>query len=215
MFRLLPILTAFGLIVAAGVVDGIHSHRWTPNTALADGAAKIADFPLSIGDWDGQAIPIDPRQLAMIEASGYAHRRFKNRRNGNEVTMMLLCGPSGTMAVHTPEVCFGGAGFNALGSPTRFTPTSDPSSRFWMQRFQKQGPVPIKTRVYYAWSTDGNWKAPDNPRFEFANAPALFKLYILREESRDSDQLENEVASDFLRVLLPKIRSMISPDQKD
>ena len=55
MPRVLPLLGAFALPAAS--------------------AARLADVPRTVGDWDGEAVEVDARQLAQAEAAGHLSRR--------------------------------------------------------------------------------------------------------------------------------------------
>src|SRR5947209_1965401 len=116
MSRALAVLTVFLAVAATGTVHGVWANRWSSPEALQRATARMAEVPMTLGDWDGQAGELDARQLAVADVSGHLLRRYVNRRNGAVVTVLLLCGRPGPVSVHRPEVCYGGAGYE-LAAP--------------------------------------------------------------------------------------------------
>src|SRR5262245_29906799 len=111
MARLLPPLTVLAVVAFSGAVHGVWTNRWAGSDGLAQAAARLEQVPLTLGDWDGRPLEVNPREAALTEAAGYVHRQYVNRRTGSVVSVALLCGRAGPISVHTPEVCYAGAGF--------------------------------------------------------------------------------------------------------
>src|SRR5947209_18409507 len=104
MARICPFLTAVAALVACGVVHGLWTDRWARAPEPAAAAARLDALPLTLGDWDGEALPVEPGSLGAV--SGYLYRQYVNRRNGDEVSVFLVCGRPGPVAIHTPDVCY-------------------------------------------------------------------------------------------------------------
>src|SRR4051794_23502366 len=117
MPKLVATLVAVVLLVSAGVVHGLWTERWQPSPALEDAAEKVARVPLRFGDWVGKEGEPDPEAFAMAGARGYWTRTYTNERTGESVLVILMCGRAGRMSVHTPEVCYRGAGFDLADTP--------------------------------------------------------------------------------------------------
>jgi len=53
-----------------------------------------------------------------------------------------------------------------------------------------------RVRVRWAWTTDGTWLAPDNPRWQFARqlaaAPVLYKVYVATPLTDSADDVRQE-----------------------
>jgi Protein of unknown function (DUF3485) len=212
MFRTLPVIVAVVMVAATGLAHGVWTARWSDEDAPREAAARLASIPLVAGEWNGTDLEMDPKVFKQTEASGALQRRYVNRRNGNVVTISLLCGRSGPISVHTPEICFPGAGFTEIGDAIRYSIPGDPDSKLWIRRFQKQAAVPVPVRVLYGWSTDGTWQAPDSPRRAFAGSPVLYKLYLVRELPKSTESMEGDPAVDLLRVLQPQLRAALTAD---
>ena len=205
MTRLLPALTALTLLVVTGVVHGVCTERWRPSDALEQAATRVASVPLEIGDWQGKNLDVDAEAFAQAGARSYWARTY-TRPGGDSVLVVLMCGRPGKMAVHTPEVCYGGAGYELFEAPAA-TVMRDPGGVergvFWSARFSKQAGG-SDLRLYWAWGDGAEWQAPANPRWTFRGRPFLYKLYASHEISPGQTV---DATGELLSELLPVIRN--------
>ncbi len=211
MSRALPIVTAFAGVLVAGVVPGLWAGRWTGSASVEEAAARLAAVPAAVGDWAGRDQEVNPRERQVAQVAGFLSRRYVHARTGGAVSVALLCGRPGPVSVHTPEVCYLGAGFEEVGAPAVVDVPGSPGDRLKVRRFQKVGGAPVYLRVFYGWSATGPWQAPDNPRLTFARHPALYKLYVVRELAKPDEPLDGDPALDFLRGLMPELRGALFP----
>ena len=212
MPRPLPTLIVLSVILLCGVIDGLWMHRWTAAHELNAASARLTKVPMTLGDWEGSAQELNPRELAIAEASGYLRRRYVNRRTGSTVTLLILCGHAGPLSVHLPDTCYSGAGFEETGERSKYREAGPPPAEFWVYRFQKRdAAVPEQLRLFCSWAAAGGWRAADAPRAEFAHLPFLYKMYILRPLSRADEPLTDDSAVDFIHVLLPELEKSLFP----
>lgn len=210
-----PLLAGLVILVALGVAHGLVTDRWAPSGQLEDALATLDRVPVAYGDWSSEELKYDPDALTRAGIKGCVFRRYRNPRTREAVAVLLVCGRGGPISVHTPEVCYAGAGYR---------PTTDAVQKeidlgegrkhtFRVMRFtQPDGVAQTQLEIYLAWSRDGRtWEAPQNPRLHLARAPALYKLYVVREflpktraESIDSCQA-------FLRQALPDLGQTLPP----
>src|SRR5436305_1973967 len=115
--RLLPLISAVPVVLAFGTAEALWTNRRAAADTSAAAAERLGGLPLSVGDWQGQALELDPRQISKAGISGYLMRQYVHRPTGNAVTVLLLCGRPGPIAVHPPDVCYGGAGFATVAPP--------------------------------------------------------------------------------------------------
>jgi hypothetical protein len=212
-----PLLPAAALVLLVGDVClyGVWTNRWTPSRELSDAAARLAEVPNEVGTWRGKDLELSDREVKAAEIAGYLYRTYEDRRTSAAVTVLLLCGRSGPVSVHPPDVCYRGAGYEPVGPQTR--PTVDllagGEASFQAARFRKQGQAGLsRLRIYWAWNAGGDrWVAPDNPRLAFAGRPALFKLYLVRQMTSSNPRLEDETCIDFLRLFVPVLDRALFP----
>jgi hypothetical protein len=142
-------------------------------------------------------------------------RRYTNARTGDVVSVLLVCGRPGPMAAHTPDVCYGGAGYEMVGQPVRRTyrPTDAGPAEFWTARFHKPSdPLGGQLRIYWSWNARGDWEAADNARLAFAGAGALYKIYVICEASAAGAAPEDDdPGKPFLDLALPSLEKALFP----
>lgn len=206
MHRSLAFLTAFGILLATGFVQGRLSDRWSASPELEAALTRAASVPTSFGHWTSREVEGEPADFEMAGAQAWWMRLYSNDRSGRSFLVILMCGRAGRMAVHTPEVCYRGAGFDMIGTPRPFSVRSelgDDLGTMWTARFLKNGEVRTGIRLFWAWSNGGPWQAPDNPRWRFRGEPFLYKLYVSHDVVGTDDGEES--ARSFLRRLLPEL----------
>jgi hypothetical protein len=209
--RYLLLALVAGVIAADGYLGGVWGGR--SRRELDEAAARLPQVPLAFGDWKGESLALDPKLVEMAGFSGYTVRRYENRRSGAVVNVLLACGRPGPLSVHTPEVCFGGAGFELNGDTTPFAPDDSPgTAEFFKATFDKKdSPAPEKLRALWSWNKNGVWRVADNPRWTFAGTPVLYKLYVTQEFYPRDDATDGAGCADFLRDFLPLLEPIVKP----
>src|SRR5580704_6994240 len=111
MVRILPVWTAVCVVASAGVVHALWTDRWTSASDPEAVSARLNTISLIVGDWVGETQEMDPRTRALADIKAYIMRRYVDRRTGTELSLIIVSGRGGPIAVHTPEVCFQGSGY--------------------------------------------------------------------------------------------------------
>ncbi len=219
--RYLPLLAALALLVGYGVAEGLWTHRWVPSNEPELAAARLSSVPKTIGPWEGTDEQLDQRQANQIKQvgmTGYLLRRYVNTKTGQVLNVQIYCGPPGPTSVHAPEICQEGAGYKHVGSPKSRqeirTEGPFPRAEFWVDRFDKDGPVPDPRRITYSWSATGQWHAPDSPRFAFGSYAALYKLYVIYQPLTKADETQDGPAKEFLQLFLPELDKCLFPTRE-
>jgi hypothetical protein len=207
---LVPLSLGLAVVLAAGWIHGLWTQRWSKSADLEAAVARLGELPGDLEGWKAEPGTEDREALAAAGAEGWWIRRYVQPYSGAHVDVLLLCGPSGRLCVHRPEHCYSGAGYELAAPATHF---SLPGGEFWMARFTKEdlsGPVTV--RIFWSWFANGTWQAPSNPRWSLAHAPALYKLYVLREEPPGPPgRVEDDPAAEFLRILVPALSRALDP----
>jgi hypothetical protein len=207
-------ILAGGAIVAVATVEGLRTNRWGATEDVQAAAGKLENIPINFGNWKGIDSPIDEKIIRVAEAVGNVSRSYVNSKNGERINVLLLCGPSGPIGAHSPEVCYGGLGFACKGSPNRksISYPNNGAASFWTARFEKKSLTDESLKVYWAWSANGEWEASSKPRADFAFHTVLYKLYLVRSDdlpnqTRDPSQ---EPIDLFLEEFLPIVKSALT-----
>lgn len=216
MSRTIPVLAAGICLALSGIVSGVWTNRWGASAELLEAARRCDELGRecpNVGDWKSQPMePPSKEALRIAQIAGYASIRYVNS-SGAEVSVLLICGPPRHVSVHTPEICFPGAGFKEVGDKRKqpIKPPDSPEAEFWVSQFGKELPDSTSVRVYWAWSVGGNWKAAQNPRLAFARSSYLYKLYVVQPLSKVDAPLSDDPGQAFLRVLLPELQKRLAP----
>jgi hypothetical protein len=211
MSRYLPAAAALVLLLVAGLVHGFWTDRWTVSKATAEAAVRLQHLPLAVGDWQGENVEVDTRETEAI--TGHLYRRYVNRSNGNQVTIVLLCGLPGPVSIHTPDVCYRAGGFD-VAEPVKVKVAAEPpgpDGEFWAADLHKATATEeVRQRIYWSWSATGAWTAPDDdPRGLFAGQPVLFKLYAVRDLAAGDKLRDDDPCAELLRQLMPQMKKTL------
>jgi hypothetical protein len=204
------LLAALGIVLAAGILHGVGTDRWGRSDELQIALSRLHDLPEKVGDWQASTLEMDGSVLRQAGAEGSWLRRFTNTRTGAVVTILLLCGPTRHMAIHQPEDCYRGAGYE-MAAPATPLPMREGMDVFWTARFCKPpSSGGEQLRICWSWFADDRWQAPENPRFAFAGVPVLTKLYAIRELNEPAEPAAVDACSDLLRGLVPALTRVLS-----
>jgi len=218
MSRYLLLLIVGAVILADGYVYGLWTGRWHETQELSTAPARLERIPLTVGDWQGTSQELDPKVVARAEFAGYVLRSYENRRTGAVVSVLVACARPGPLCVHTPELCYRGAGFQMLteaaARQTVDLESSHPSAEFWKATFARDDDTtPEQLRVVWSWRTSRSaWTAPDNPRWKFAGEPVLYKVYVAQKFVPRHDESDAADCLPFLRDLLPELDKALTAD---
>jgi len=214
MLRNTPYLIAMAIVLCTGFVTGIRADRWHDSKILDAAAVRLQDLPMKIGDWEGEAGELPQRIIEQSEVSGYVLRRYLNPKTRDAVSVFIGCGRPGPVAVHTPEVCYAGGGYELLGSRHVSIEVDPSAAKSEMVTSDFRNPPsqdPGFLRIFWAMSADGSWAVPMSPRSAYWSAPVLFKIYVTRNLAKPSESLENDPCYEFSRKLLPELNKIMFP----
>jgi hypothetical protein len=204
-------MRAFLVAIGALFVSGAMYHLLALDSGqLDDAATKVGEVPHVIGPWRGKDEANDTQAFAQAGAKAYWTRTYVHDQSKATVLAILMCGRAGKMAVHTPEVCYQGAGFELHGAPSPM-PLNGANGEFWSARFDKTKGQATHLRLYWAWKATGSWEAPVSPRWHFRGEPFLYKLYVSRDLTHQQTTAHDaDPAVDFLRELAPVLEKTLA-----
>jgi hypothetical protein len=209
MTRIHATLLTLVLLVAGGAIHGFYSERWRPAVDLEYGVEHLAQVPLEFDGWVAEERESKEAEFNRAGARGYWTRMY--RKDGQEILVILMIGRPGRMAVHTPEVCYRGAGFEISGPPKAHEigdgVAKGAKPMFWTATFRKAGVTTTELQLYWGWNGGDGWKSPKSPRWDYAGRPALCKLYLSQLRSGAAD--EHHV-DEFLQQFLPLVDKAVS-----
>ncbi|HPP52050.1 MAG TPA: exosortase-associated EpsI family protein [Thermoguttaceae bacterium] len=215
----LTIPTTIGvvLIILTTIVQGFLTDRWGPSSSeqIEAFARALENVPLRIGDWEVQQITeMDPREREAAGAVGDLSRTYRNPHTQEVVSVYMICGPSRSVAVHTPEACYVSSGFRMEDKIRPYEiKFGNTSGEFRTATFLKEDPTSSQLlRVFWAWNATGQWEAPEWPRMKYGGRTPLNKVYFIAR-SAPSEPVEENAALAFAKEFLPVVTPLLFPDQ--
>jgi hypothetical protein len=209
MLRILPLIIGVAVVAASAYDSGRTSGRWQKSDDVNIVAERLNQVPIQVGDWRAEERPVNAHQLEIAGVVGHVSRMYVNRKTGERVQVLLICGRPQPISVHTPDVCYTSAGYVQEKDLEKLSIGNDV---FKVGKFVKGPPNPDSLRIAWAWSTDGDWKAPDSPRHAFGRGiSGLFKLYVLRSVGHDESASGKDSITDFLETMLPELKHCLAP----
>ncbi len=203
----LALATVLTLTVMSGLVHGYLDARWTGGADIDAIAAQLPNLPEQVGPWvrvtDHTLTPSTQKQLRCY---GYLNREYWNPQTGDRITVAVLFGPRGPIAVHTPEICYSSAGTQPLGSRVvESIETEGQTDHLWHIQFSRGNEPAANLDVWYAWSDGGPWVAGEYPRFWPTDR--LYKIQLAGTPSASGSELP---CRDFLTYFLPAVRTALA-----
>ena len=214
MRRHLPAAVMAALILTAGTIHGRWTNRWARATELQHAVDHLGKLPLTLGDWEGRENVLDENQQKMYAASqavAWVTRRYVHRVTGESLSLLVLCGPPGPTAAHSPEACYPGGGMGLSGplELEEFEYGTPPAKAvFQVGNFRRADAASsMGLRIYWSFRGGSNWEVPENTRLSFARYPALYKIYVVREMAMaEGVQPVDEVAPSSFKPCSPNLR---------
>jgi hypothetical protein len=212
----LTLATIVAMTVSAALLQGRMRHRWGPSDAARKAAACLRGFPSDFGDWHmASASELDEESRRQLAPVGEIVRSYKNAKTGERVILLLILGPTGPTAAHTPEVCMGEREFAPLGSRREVEVVKGSDDRFWNKRFKVKDVHGELLSVYWAWSAGRTWIAAENARFRFAGLPVLYKAQVTCGFQGPADGDRDDGGRRFLEAFVPEAEKYLVPNIKD
>jgi hypothetical protein len=209
MWRIGISLAAATIILVNGYLHGIRTNRWQRPHELETALANIDRVPTTIGDWQARSEQLDNAAITGAGIEGYLLLHYDNRHNGKTITVLLICGRAGPLSVHSPDVCYGGAGYELRGAivkePQKYKEGST-AAEFYSATFSRADVTGAgSVRIKWCWAAEGLWLAPSQPRVDLARYSALYKLNVIQRVTPISERSDDDMCCDFLRLLLPAL----------
>lgn len=181
MIKPLTYFSLLALVVCGALVHGAVTQRWGSFGSDREQTDRLHALQVRLGDWQATEVPTE---MPLNERSTATSRRYESAAAQRTAMVSFISGVSGSVATHTPDVCYPGSGYKTLRGPKKesITLPDGRTGTVYVADFEKKTQTKFdRVRVRWAWTAEGTWVAPDNPRWQFAGqlrAPTLYKVYI-------------------------------------
>lgn len=204
------------------LADGVIPSASGDSTELSSATQRLSQIPAEFGSWTSSDGTISEREQRVASIQGYVRREYHNHDSGYQVGMTLLCGPAGPMAVHPPTACFEGVGYEPLSGPMLTSIARPDQSSAHRQNAvlrdefnkatfrQDESSMTQAVRVFWGWSSNGDWTAPARPRVAFRGSGWLYKLYVTDRSALRPGAPVVPQCETFLGEVLPILRQHLA-----
>ena len=217
--RVVPFAVAGMLTIISATLHGRLSGRWNATDHFAAGAERLTSLPKEFGPWEVlEQKTLPESSVEMLQCAAYRHCSYRHRETGEVVDMVVLLGPVGPIAAHTPEVCYPSSNYQMLDQRRRTTidystPNNQPTrAEVWGVSFEENSVATQRVRVYYGWSLGDRWTAPEEARFAFAGNQRLYKIQLathLPPTGDNGDRVGDDAGQRFLKACLPILQEFL------
>ena len=194
------------VMIGATYLQGRMTDRWTGRNVGAElqQAAESLErlFPSTVGDWEAvEELESNPAELDRAGAVGHISRSFLNKKSKARLSVFIVCATPHDASGHTPDRCYPGAGFEIAETEHRLTVplADDRTAEAFTGTFRKSGQT---LRVFWTYGVDGRWVAPQIARIELADARAVYKMYVIIDETPLPPGVGSKVCVDFMVAAL-------------
>jgi hypothetical protein len=145
----------------------------------------------------------------MLQCPAHLSGVYEHRQTGDVLTLAVIVGPPGPVAVHTPEVCYSSREYTITDERQRVSvkgPHGDHT--FWGLPLRANSLDASALRVLYGWSSGTIWEAADHPRFGYSGLPYLYKLQLaVTDQGKDATDFDPalDFVAEFLVQLQPRL----------
>lgn len=204
MMKPLPFAALLILIAGGALVHGAVTLRWDTleSKEKRERTAHLHAIDLAGPEWRSEVVPTE---MPTNERSTATSRRYIGPA-GRVVSTSLISGIPGSVATHTPDVCYPSSGYKTLRGPKKeaLALPNGRTGELYVADFEKKSQTKVdRVRVRWAWTVSGEWVAPDSPRWAFAKAlraPTIYKVYVvtpLPEAEGDAVPEEDAITKAF------------------
>ena len=228
---MLTFAAALVLVVGVTVLQGLWTERWAErrddDLVAAAGVLERA-FPTSFGDWKlDRELETSKAELERAGAVGSVSRVFRNDKTKTAISTFVVCATPYDASGHTPDRCYPGAGFEIAEQEHRETIelADGRVAEAYTGTFAKRGQT---LRVFWTYGVPAereasggdeapamgleplSWVAPQIARIFLHDYPAVYKLYVIIDQTQLPGSRATKECSGFIAQLLPAFEAAIA-----
>lgn len=197
--------------VAGGWYHGQASRRWgeQPDERVA-ADRLVTPLPESFGNWKYQYKHEFSKEVKnVLQCRAYINHVYENQQTGDVVTVAVIVGPHGPVAVHTPEICYSSRDYSiAAAREKKSLQTRDGREHsLWNLEMEPREADQLPLTVLYGWSTGTTWEAAEHPRFSYGGASHLYKVQAA--VLSHSKIVDYDPGADFLAHFLSELETKL------
>ncbi|TWU44322.1 hypothetical protein Q31b_18580 [Novipirellula aureliae] len=203
-YRMIPFVVVITFVLLSGVAHGVLDGRWSEPKDLIQQGDRLNQLPDHCGDWTLlHRDELDDGAKKLLRCYGSSLAVYQHDRTKSTVTVAVLFGPRGPIAVHTPEICYSSVGTKQVGETKKqIIQTPSGQQEFFSVQFAIAPSTEPSLDVWYAWSEGDAWIAAEYPRLWMAHS--LYKIQVA-----GSVEVSENDCNNFLTSFLPEIDALL------
>ncbi len=172
---------------------------------------SVHNFPLQIGDWTGQEIPIKDEDYAVLETRNAFVRKYTDS-TGREVFLYVVYSQDNRKVAHPPEICYTGGGAAVLSNKPAVLKIGPDRSIVANKLLIEQGKV---EQILFYWFKVGNDFTPSYWKQQLLfsvkhllgqpSSSALIRLSATLDPDDEWGEKASRNIEDFARQINPYI----------
>ncbi|MGL6196826.1 MAG: exosortase-associated EpsI family protein [Thermoguttaceae bacterium] len=212
LMLIIGVIIVLAISIPSTILAELNWGHWGTFTKKMQLAGdSLSEIPRELENWEAleDDEKLDQASVEMLELSNYIVRRYVNKSTGEKVSMIMMVGPTGRIAVHTPVVCFGGRNYEidpAGPVPVTFNIAGTDEKNVMRKAVFRNKAIEGGSKIfYYSLGVGGPWlDIKPSSRSDYRNHRFMYKLQ-LEAFTRDDNTGENDLIARFLREFLPAI----------
>ncbi len=117
---------------------------------------------------------------------------------------------------HRPDRCYPAAGYKLVSEPNPqwIAFGAGEKAEFQTAVYALKKDDSGATQIFWSWSSDGKWKAPDDLRGHFDRTKPVFKLYFQNMVASQATGAEEAGLVDFIKLAMPEYNKALFGNEK-
>jgi hypothetical protein len=166
-------------------------------------------LPKQIGDWvevEGRRDQVSPDAIAAAKITKFSSALYENRYTKSRVELFLSTGARADLTIHTPQQCYPGAGLAPQGEEQlheiKVASAGSKETRSYgtfLSQVFSSAKGDRREEVWWSYNATKLWQGEKNPRGQFNNSFAMYKIYVMQDVSGKRPDGKKE--SDHLSII--------------
>ena len=203
-----------------GISGGIRLWRELQFASLAAGSSlppfRLEELPRDLGNWQSvreKDSQLDPQVALIAGSSDNIIRTYVDRKSDEQVSALIIYGPSQQVFAHTPDACYPSAGYQLVRGPVDrelHVPGLKATVHYrWAIYMKRVGGIGQYVEAYHCFYYNGEWIPDAADRWKsFRYHPSMFKVQLSRDVTGLSDEVHapsESILGDFIREISDRL----------
>ena len=203
-----------------GISGGLRLWREWQFASLAESSSappfRLEELPRDLGDWQSTKendSQLDPEVARIAGSKDSIIRTYLDRKSGDQMSALVLYGPSYWVFAHSPDACYPAAGYQLVRGPKdrelHVPGVKAPVHYRWAIYMKRIGGVGHYVETYHCFYYKNEWLPDASDQWKtFRYHPSMFKIQLARDVTGLSEEVHAPselVLGDFIREISDRL----------